>query len=195
MHKFKVRSTDEPVRPVRDAVIRDAQNGVIARMKEDPASATSTIVTTGRIEEGLACTVSQGKFSTVTDLGRGMGGDAAGPSPGFHARAAIVGCVGMGIKMLAARTGLVFQSVEVAVETDFDDSALFGLGSATAAPTQTRVNILIESDEDVSTVEELVGRALEMDPWYLALRDAQLVWPKLTQIGSSTSQARTNASR
>lgn len=163
----------------RDSVIRDAQNKVIARMKADPEAARSTLVTTGRIGQGLTCAVTQGKFSAVTDLGHGMGGDAAGPSPGFYARTAIVGCVGMGIKMLAAREGLSFHSMTVTVETDFDDSALFGLGSASAAPLETRVNIHIESAEDPAVIRALVNRVLEMDPWFLALRDAQVVRPTL----------------
>lgn len=170
----------------RDAVIRNSQNNVIARMQEDSDKARSTIVTTGRIGEGLACTVTQGKFSTVTDLGRGMGGDAAGPSPGFHARVAIAGCVGMAVKMLAAREGLAFHAVEVTVETDFDDGALFGLGTASAAPVETRVSIHVESDAGEMAVTEIVDRALAMDPWYLALRDAQRVVPRLTVTGRTS---------
>lgn len=170
----------EPAQPARDAIIREAQNNVIARMKAKPGGAVSTTVTTGRIEEGLACSVQQGKFQTVTDLGPGMGGDAAGPSPSFHARAAVVGCVAMAVKMLAAREGYVFRSVEVAVETDIDDAGLFGIGDAPAAPIETRVHIAVESDEDEAVVHEIVDRALAMDIWYLALRDPQKVVPRLT---------------
>ena len=79
----------------------------------------------------------------------------------------------------------LLAAVEVAVETDFDDSALFGLGAASAAPVETRVRIAIESDEAEDRVHELVGRALEMDPWYLALRDAQTVVPSLRLTGSA----------
>lgn len=164
----------------RTARIREAQTLVIKRMKADPAAARSTIVTTGRIDEGLTCHVKQGRFTAVADLGRGMGGDAEGPSPGFYGRAAIVGCVGMGVKMLAAREGLVFDSMTITVETDFDDAALFGLGNASAAPLVTRIEIEITSDADPAQVSDCVGRALEMDPWFLALRDAQLVQPRTT---------------
>ena len=103
MHVLEKRPAEASAQPLRDAIIRESQNKVIARLEERPELAISTIATSGRIEDGLACHVQQGKFTTVTDLGRGMGGDAAGPSPGFLARAAIVGCVGMAVKMLAAR--------------------------------------------------------------------------------------------
>ncbi len=161
----------------RNAVIREAQTCVIDRMKADPKAARSTITTTGRITDGLTCQIEQGRFSAVADLGRGMGGDAEGPSPGFYARAGIAGCVGMGVKMLAAREGLAFDEMTVTVETDFDDAALFGLGTASAAPLITRIGIEIVSDAEEDAVQDVVNRALEMDPWFLALRDAQVVRP------------------
>ena len=164
----------------RDAFIRHAQNRVIERIREDVEAARSTIVAVGEIGEGLACHVRQGKYTATLDFGPGMGGNSEGPSPGFHARAAVCGCVAMGVKMLAAREGLAFRRVTVTVETDFDDAALFGLSPSTAAPTETRVAIVIESDEEEARIRALVDRALEMDPWYLALRDAQRVRPALS---------------
>ncbi len=165
--------------PARDEVIRQAQNGVIERMRQDLDAACNTIVTTGRVEEGLICHAAQGKYHATMDMGPGMGGDAAGPSPGFFARAAIVGCVGIGVKMMAAREGLVFRSVDVTIECDFDDAALMGLSPRTAAPLETRIRIEIDTDEDRATVQSLVDRALSKDPWYLALRDAQVVQHKV----------------
>lgn len=164
----------------RDRRVREAQTRVMDRMRADPDAARSTIVTRGEVGNGLACEVRQGKFSATLDLGPGMGGTAAGPSPGFHGRAAICGCVAIGVKMLAAREGLIFRKVQVTVETDFDDAALFGLGASTAAPVETRVAIAIDSDEDDARIRDLTYRALEMDPWFLALRDAQIVRPMIS---------------
>ncbi|MCB2135120.1 MAG: OsmC family protein [Rhodobacteraceae bacterium] len=161
--------------PARDKVIRQAQTAVIERMRQDLAAACNTLVTTGRIEDGLTCHATQGKFRATMDMGPGMGGDAAGPSPGFFARAAIVGCVGIGVKMMAAREGLVFRSLDVTIECDFDDAALMGLSPRTAAPLASRIRIEIDTDEDRAAVQDLVDRALSKDPWYLALRDAQVV--------------------
>ena len=172
----------------RDAVIRDRQNSVIERMRNDRSSCFSTTATTGQITEGLACHVTQDKFSAVMDLGPGMGGDASGPSPSFFARAGIVGCVGIAIKMLAAREGLTFDSVTVTVETDFDNGALMGLVETSAAPIETRVMIDIATSEPEAKVAMLVNRALETDIWFLALRDAQRVVPTLTVGGQSTEQ-------
>lgn len=168
-----------------NTVIREAQKRVIARMEADPEAARSTITTTGRITDGLTCHIEQGRFSAVADLGRGMGGGAEGPSPGFYARAGIAGCVGMGVKMLAAREGLAFDEMTVTVETDFDDAALFGIGTSSAAPLVTRIGIEIVSDAAEEAVTDVVTRALEMDPWFLALRDAQVVQPVATLCNRS----------
>lgn len=174
MEQDTMTAASQPL-PARDEAIRAAQTAVIDRMRADLDAACSTIVTTGRIGEGLACEVVQGKHRATLDLGRGMGGDAAGPSPGFFARSAVVGCVGIGVKMMAAREGLFFRSVEVTIECDFDDAALMGLSSRTAAPLESRLAIAIDTDENLAAVRSLVERALSADPWYLALRDAQVV--------------------
>jgi uncharacterized OsmC-like protein len=139
------------------------------------ARSLSTSVTRGKIEDGLVCQVTQGRHRATMDLGSVMGGENAGPTPSFHARAAIVGCVAMGVKLTATRAGLDFRSVDVAVETDCDDGALFGIGNASAAPVETRVSITIDTDVPEDEVRTLVLRALEMDIWFLALRDAQRV--------------------
>ena len=162
-----------------DDRIRASQANVLERMTADPAACRRTYATRGEIGAGLACHIAQGRYSATTDLGPAMGGDAAGPSPGFYARSAIVGCVGIGIKMLAVREGLSFDRMVITVETDFDDAALMGLGSNPAGPMRTRVIVDIESSEDPARIAEVVNRTLERDPWFLALRDAQVVEPRL----------------
>ncbi|PCD77385.1 OsmC family protein [Pseudothioclava arenosa] len=171
----KMISTTAAPLPERDEAIRKAQTAVIERMSADLDAACNTLVTTGRIEAGLACHVTQGKFSATLDMGPGMGGDGLGPSPGFFARAGVVGCVAIGVKMMAAREGLVFRTLDVTIECDFDDAALMGLSPRSAAPLASRIKIAIDTDADPATVEDLVSRALAVDPWFLALRDAQVV--------------------
>lgn len=173
----------------RDDLIRDRQNAVIARMKTSPETRFSTTTTTGRIDNGLICRVTQDNYSAVMDLGPHMGGDAAGPSPSFFARAGIAGCVGIAIKMLAARERLVLDSVTVTVETDFDNGGLMGISEDPAGPVETRVNITIQTDACRADVSDLVNRALETDIWYLALRDAQRVVPSLTVANDNSERA------
>lgn len=158
----------------RNDEIRAAQNRVIEKLIARPDKRFTTSVTKAHIGEGLVCTATQDEHRVVMDLGRPMGGDGTGPSPSFFARAAIAGCVAICIKMTAAREGIVLKKVDVNVETDHDNSAIFGNG-ANAAPLETRLAIAVESDLSERDLRALVDYALEMDIWYLALRDAQTV--------------------
>ena len=107
------------------------------------------------------------------------GGNDEGPTPGFHARAAIAGCVAIGIKQEAIFRQIKCESIKVELEMDFDDAAMFGIGENTAAPLNTRLLIMIVSEEGQERLQNLVDRVLEMDPYFLALRDSQSVSAEL----------------
>lgn len=159
----------------KDDSIRNAQNRYVKIIEKQPHKAVNTYRATAVIEEGLTCRFTQGERSAVMDMPKTMGGDEAGPTPGFFARAGIAGCVSMGIKQTAVMAGLALRSVTVEVETDFDDGATLGLGPGNAAPLDTRLRILIDTDVPKAEIAALVDKALAIDPWFLALRDAQSV--------------------
>jgi hypothetical protein len=93
----------------------------------------------------------------------------------------------MGIKLSAVRDGLELRGVEVEVETECDDRALFGIGSAGAAPIETRVSITLDTDAADDVVQALVQRALELDIWFLVLRDAQRVRTRVRTRGAEAA--------
>ena len=158
-----------------DEEIRLAQERVMSVFHRRPEAALDTKHADASISEGLTCTVTEGDREVVLDMPEPVGGSELGPSPGFHARAAIAGCVAIGIKMTAIRLGIELRSVKVGVDMDFDDSAIFGMGEASAAPLKTHLKITVASDADRETLQGLVDTALEADPYFLALRDPQKV--------------------
>ena len=89
------------------------------------------------------------------------GGNDEGPTPGFHARAAISGCVAIGIKQEAIFRQIKCESIKVELEMDFDDSAMFGIGENTAAPLNTRLLIKIVSEEGQEKLQNLVTEYLK----------------------------------
>lgn len=163
----------------KDSRIREAQNRIIDVFKKRPQTALSTNHATAVVEDGLMCTFTQGEHSAIMDMPTIMGGDDAGPTPGFFGRAGIAGCVSIGIKYAAVMAGMVFDKVTVDIETDFNDAASMGLGEANAAPLETRLTIRIETTVAEPEVTALVNKLLEMDPWFLALRDPQCVKSQL----------------
>ena len=140
-----------------------------------PDSALSTSHASAEIGHGLECVFKQGTETAVMDLPEVMGGTNKGPTPGFHARAAVSGCVAIGIKMEAANQGISIDSIHVGIEMDFDDSAALGMGSNSAAPLATRLVITVTTDHGESDIQALIARVLENDTFFLALRDAQPV--------------------
>lgn len=159
----------------RDEPIRQAQARIMAVFEKRPAAGRSTSAISAKVEDGLRCAVAEGDQTVVADMPEVMGGDETGPSPGFYARAGLASCIAIGIKMTAVREGHVLDRVEVRVETDFDDAALFGLGDAAAGPLDTRIAVRVVAGVSAAALDALVERALRADPWFLALRDAQSV--------------------
>jgi uncharacterized OsmC-like protein len=89
-----------------DSEIRDAQRRVMAVFEKRPEAALGTKRAEATISGGLTCTVTEGDRRAVMDMPEPLGGSEAGPSPGFHARAAVSGCIAIGIKMTAIRLGI-----------------------------------------------------------------------------------------
>lgn len=158
-----------------DDEIFAAQQRVMSVFHRRPEAALDTKRADARVDRGLTCTVSEGDLEVVVDMPAPVGGSEMGPTPGFHARAAVSGCVAIGIKMTAVRLGIDVRSVDVGVEMDFDDSAIFAMGEASAAPLRTRISIRLDSDAEAETLRSLVDTALQCDPYFLALRDPQTV--------------------
>jgi uncharacterized OsmC-like protein len=159
----------------RNAQIRAAQERIVAVYRKKPSTVFSSVRANGHVGEGLTCEFRQGDHTAVMDMLKIYGGDEKGPSPGFFIRAGLAGCIAVGIKLAATREGIVVDSIDVDVEMDFDNSAVFGLGSNSAAPLETRFTITLQSSTPWAQVSAMVDRALAADTFFLALRDAQNV--------------------
>lgn len=164
-----------------DAHIRTHQNQVIQYLTDNPEKAFATTKITGQVSDGLKCHVTQGRHEVDMDMGLAMGGDNTAPTPGFFAKAGVVGCLSIGTKMTAARLGIAVRSVRVELETDTDSLALLGHSGNYAGPLETRVNIVVDSDEDDAKIDGLIDFVLTIDTWFLALRDAQSVSTRWTR--------------
>jgi uncharacterized OsmC-like protein len=165
----------------RNTQIRVAQEGVIAEYRKNPSSAFVSFRASGHVSEGLTCEFRQGDHKAVMDMSKVFGGDEKGPNPGFFIRAGVAGCVAIGIKLTAIRERIVIDSIDVDVEMDFDDGAMFGVGSNSAAPLETRLTITLQSSAPWDQVTAMVDRALAADTFFLALRDAQNVTASVVQ--------------
>lgn len=114
---------------------------------DSPATATMTE------EDGLRCSITDGRFTIYTDMPTGIGGTATANSPGWHLRAALASCDATLLKIRAARLGVVLDFIQVRVEASSDGrgmllddnnisagssemKTIFRVGSKTATPEQ-----------------------------------------------------------
>jgi uncharacterized OsmC-like protein len=167
----------------QNLIIKSALDRMFDIYQKRPKAALSTESTRGVIGDGLKCSIQEGDNTFVADLPKAMGGEDAGPTPGYYARAGIIGCVAIGIKMAAARACYDFRRVDVRLECDFDDRAFYRLCDQTAAPIETRITIAIDCDLSEMALTEFVAEALSRDTWFLALRDAQTVKTSVAKAG------------
>mgnify|MGYP000076588547 CR=1 FL=1 len=159
----------------QDTHARDAQLRAISVYTKRPETARVVNRGTALVREGLKCTYEQDGHRLSLDMPNAIGGSGQGPTPGYFARAAICGCVAIGIKMTAAREGLALQAVNVGIEQDWDNRGVLAMEGANPVPSDTRIAIEIITSEPGGTIKDMVHRALASDPWLLAFRDAQPV--------------------
>lgn len=159
----------------RNSHARDAQLRAISIYAQRPDRAQVINRGSAEVREGLSCRYEQDGHSLTLDMPDTIGGSAEGPTPGYFGRAAICGCLAIGIKMTAARENLNLNAVRVGIEQDWDNRGVLSMPGASPVPNDTRITIEIRSSEPEEKIGEMVSRALENDPWFLAYRDAQPV--------------------
>lgn len=160
-----------------DGQIAKALNRVAEVFTKKPETALDTDRATARLEDGLKCIVTQGEHSAVMDLGEVLGGENAGPTPGFFGRAALISCIAIGLKMAAVRAGVVFDSIDVSVEMDWDNRGMFGMNDAPVGPLAIRVEIDIQSRADNATIQAVVDEGLKNDSWLQVFLNPQDIRP------------------
>jgi uncharacterized OsmC-like protein len=109
-----------------DKKIRAAIERITRTLEQKPSFGLGTGISKTRIVDGLTCEVREGNWTFKVDMPERVGGNAAGPTPGVYGRAALGSCLAIGYMMQAAQLGIRIDSLEVEVQADYDDGALFG---------------------------------------------------------------------
>jgi uncharacterized OsmC-like protein len=144
-----------------------------ARAKQTPAIAT--------LESGLKCRVVGPDGEEInTDMPRAMGGNASDPNQGWFFRASLASCCATVIAMRAARLGINFSKLEVAVESEGDNRGILGLDDRiSAGMSALRTTVQIAADNaGPEQLEELVRWSDKHSPVGCTVREA----PKNTLI-------------
>ena len=139
-----------------------------------PGVGQGTAVTRVRLEEGLRCTIEEGRWRLVADMGEKHGGANAGPNPGVLGRGALASCMVVGYAMWAARLGVPLDTLEVEVQADYDARGEYGVDDD-VAPGYTRIRwiVTIESDASEADVMRVLETAEEHSPYLDLFRNPQ----------------------
>jgi uncharacterized OsmC-like protein len=139
-----------------------------------PAFGLGTGISRATIKNGLTCEIREGNWTMTADMPEQAGGNAAGPTPGVFGRAALGSCLAIGYMMRAAAMNIPVAGIEVEIQADYDDGALFG--TAAGVPPgylDIRYVVTIESDATEETVMHLLDEADRHSPYLDVFSRAQ----------------------
>lgn len=138
-----------------------------------PSLGLGTGISKAKIINGLSCEVTEGKHKLIADMPESVGGNAAGPTPGVYGRAALGSCLAIGYMMKASEMNIQIDSLEVEVQADYDDGALFGTSDVPAGYLEVRYTIFIESDASEKEILEMLDKSDKHSPYHDVFSRAQ----------------------
>lgn len=153
--------------------IKEAVGRSTKALSLKPSLGLSTGISKARITNGLSCEITEGKHKLIADMPESVGGNASGPTPGVYGRAAFGSCLAIGYMMQASALNIRIQSLEVEVQADYDDGALFGTSSAPPGYLEVRYTVTVESDSTEEEILQMIDIADKRSPYLDVFRRQQ----------------------
>lgn len=167
---------------IKEAVARSTK-----ALSLKPSLGLGTGVSKTRIINGLSCEVTEGNHKLIADMPGSVGGNASGPTPGVYGRAALGSCLAIGYMMKASAMNIKIDSLEVEVQADYDDGALFGTSSAPPGYLEIRYTVTIETDAAEGEILQMLDTADKQSPYLdvftrqqKCIRDVQIISSKIS---------------
>jgi uncharacterized OsmC-like protein len=154
------------VNATRNGLDMDLLQGIVGELREHPETATVTVRTRHRWDEGFAVDgytegfeqageASARTFTFRTDWPSEVGGRDSGPAPGEAILGALGGCVAMTYITQAATRGVDIEELEVTIEAAVDLRGIFDLAAVRAGLAGALVSMRVRSSADDAALEEL----------------------------------------
>lgn len=138
-----------------------------------PSLGQSTGVSRTRIRQGLTCEIEEGSWKLVADMPVQVGGNGAAPTPGVFGRAALGSCLAIGYMLYAAKLGVPISGIEVEVQADYDDGALFGVSESPPGYLEVRYVVTVESAAPESDIQRVLDEGDAHSPYLDVFRRGQ----------------------
>jgi uncharacterized OsmC-like protein len=153
-----------------------------------PLLGKGTGVSKVRITNNLTCEIQEGNWKFMADMPESVGGNNLGPTPGVYGRAALGSCLAIGYMMKAAEMDIPIHQLEVEVQADFDDGALFGTAEKNIPPgyQEVRYSINIESDATEEKILQMLNDADAHSPYLDVFSRGQKCIRKINIVPAKT---------
>jgi uncharacterized OsmC-like protein len=147
--------------------IKSAFSRISKTLVQRPAFGLGTGISKATIKDGLTCQIKEGDLTLTADMPEQAGGNASGPTPGVYGRAALGSCLAIGYMMRAATMGIPVAGIEVEIQADYDDGALFGTAASDvpAGYLAIRYSVTIESDAPEADIVKMLNEADQHSPY------------------------------
>jgi uncharacterized OsmC-like protein len=142
-------------------------------LKLRPSLGRDTGVTKARIREGLICDIDAGHWHFVADMPKAVGGSETAPTPGAYGRAALGSCLAVCYMMHAAKLGVPIRALEVEIQADCDDGALFGVSDAPPGYLAVRYVVTVESGAPEADILRVLDEGDAHSPYLDVFRRSQ----------------------
>ncbi|MFV2031821.1 MAG: OsmC family protein [Gammaproteobacteria bacterium] len=134
-------------------------------LTQKPDRGISTLVSTTRVIDGLACETTEGDWTLKSDMPAQVGGTETGPTPGVFGRAALGSCLAMGYMLWASKLEVPIDSLEIEVQADSDDGGMFGTSDSPAGYTEVRYIVRVTSSASEEEIYRVLDAGGEHDPY------------------------------
>ena len=153
--------------------IKIAFERIAEAMSRRPSLGHGTGVSKIRVTSGLRCEIREGPWHLTADMPEQAGGTGSAPTPGVLGRAALGSCLAIAYMTYAAKMGVPIAGLEVEIQADYDDAALFGVSSVPPGYSEVRYIVTVESNAPEGDILRVLNESDRHDPYLDVFARAQ----------------------
>jgi uncharacterized OsmC-like protein len=136
--------------------LREIQDPLKARYREDPGAARITLSASGRLGEGVSCSVDTGRALAAAGLHPATGGDGTLLCSGDMLLEALVACAGVTLRAVATSLGIDVRGGTVRAEGDLDFRGTLAVDKAAPVGfTDIRLTFELDTEADADQLATL----------------------------------------
>jgi uncharacterized OsmC-like protein len=139
------------------AQLKEIQDPLKERYREDPAAGLVTLSATGTLGEGVSCSIRSGKAIAEAGLHPASGGDGSLLCSGDMLLEALAACAGVTMRAVATSLGIALAGGSVTAEGDLDFRGTLAVERQAAVGfSSIRLSFDLDSDADEDELATLL---------------------------------------